>query len=484
MIIVSVTGPTMQDASRQIRESRRWADIFELRLDLIRGLELVPLLRSTAKPRIATARPIWEGGEYAGDEESRLAILDDCVSRGVEFVDLELKAGREVVERMRKKSRTVRLIVSHHESGVPRPAAEAFRMFAGCGGDIVKWAYPAQDSPDLRFAYDFLRLARRSSQKAIAVATGEAGEASRVLHRVFGGWGTYAAAETGPGAAPGQLPASSMVKTYRVNALNSRTRVFGLLGNPVAQSNGIFLHNASFRRQRANAVYVRFLTSDLERFMKDVLPLTGGCSVTIPFKEKVASLVRGRDREVRATGAANTLYRRGNSLRAANGDAAAALDALEGKGRVKGKVMLIIGAGGAARAIAYEALQRRAQVFVANRTEERAAALAREFGIQAIPFSGIGEVHYDILVNATPVGMFPGVDETPVPRLAHRPGTLVFDAVSNPRMTRLLKEAKEAGARVVSGEEMFVRQAARQQELFLGTKGNLGLLRTTMRRFH
>jgi 3-dehydroquinate dehydratase/shikimate dehydrogenase len=483
MIIVSVIGPTMDDAFRQIRASRKWADIIELRLDLIRDLELIPLLRRTERPRIVTLRPTWEGGGYDGSEEARVAMLRESAVRGVEYVDVELKAGRAIVEEIRRVSRSVRIIVSHHVDTVPRSARESFGMFRHCGGDVVKWAFPAADSPDLRLAYDFLQIAKRRKQKAIAVAMGEPGEASRILYRVFGGWATYASPEDGPGAAPGQIPASTLVRIYRSSLLNVRTKIFGLLGNPVAQSKGVYLHNASFRKLGINAVYVRFHTTDLERFVKVLMPLIQGCSVTIPFKERVAALARKEDPGVRSIGAANTLYRIGEALCAANSDASAALDAIERKGRVGGKTMLVVGAGGAARAIAYEANKRGARVVLASRSPERASAVARDLQIRAAALADIAEIPYDILANATPVGMFPQVDDTPVPRDLLRPGTVVFDAISNPRETRLLREAKIAGARVVSGAEMFLRQAARQQELFLHQKVDLGLLRRIMSKY-
>ncbi len=480
MIIVSVTGPTMRDAIRQMRVSRKWADIFELRLDLIRDLDLASLLAATDRPRLATVRPRWEGGEFRGSEECRRGIVRECAERGVEYLDVELRCGREVVEDLRRLSPSARIVVSAHSSSVPTSARKALRMFDGCGGDIIKWAYPAGDAPDIRFAQDFLRMAGRRKKKAIAVAMGDAGEATRILYRRFGGWATYASPEGGPESAPGQLNASFLVDICRANALSVRTKVFGLLGNPVAQSEGMQLHNAIFRSRKEDAVYVRFRTVDLEKFFAHVLPLLSGCSVTLPFKERVAERVCRRDPEVIAIGAANTLYRAAGVWRAANGDAAAALDSIEGRVSVTGKTMLVVGAGGAARAAAYEGRRRGATVIIANRTREHAREAAGDLGVQWVSLSRICEVKYDILVNATPVGMFPRVDASPVSPKILRRGTLVFDTIARPAVTRLMRDAKEAGARVVSGREMFVRQAERQQQLFLRRKVDQKLLLRSM----
>jgi 3-dehydroquinate dehydratase/shikimate dehydrogenase len=409
-----------------------------------------------------------------------MAILKEWVARGVEFADVELKAGRGAVDQVRRVSRTVKIIVSHHLDGVPRSAKVAFEEFRKSGGDIWKWAYRAEDSPDLRYAFDFLRCAKGDRRKAIAIAMGEPGEASRILYRVFGGWATYAAPEGGPGAAPGQITGSTLTSVYRASSLNSRTRVFGLLGNPVAHSQGAYLHNLSFHRHRVNAVYVPFRTIDLKAFLGALMPLIEGSSVTLPFKERVATLVPGKDPDVKSIGAANTLYRKGGRLRVANTDAPAALDTIEQQGEVKGKTVLIVGAGGAARAIAYEVKRRGAMVLLSNRTPQHAEASARALGIHMVPIEQIKEIAYDILVNATPAGMFPCVEETAIPRDLLRAGTTVFDIVANPAETRLLREAREAGATTLSGAEMFVRQAARQEELFLRTKADLRFLRRAM----
>lgn len=181
-----------------------------------------------------------------------------------------------------------------------------------------------------------------------------------------------------------------------------------------------------------------------------------------------------------AIGAANTLYRVGGVVRAANTDAAAGLDAIERRGRVSGRTLLVIGAGGAARAMAYEGKRRGARVLLASRTHERALAVAGHLGITALSLADVANVPYDILVNATPVGMFPHPEEMPVSRRVLRAGTIVFDAIANPRVTRLLREAKAAGARIIPGLEMFLRQAARQQELFLNRRIDLDAVRRAM----
>jgi 3-dehydroquinate dehydratase/shikimate dehydrogenase len=353
----------------------------------------------------------------------------------------------------------------------------------GHGAGIIKFAYLASDACDNRLAFDFLALARADRQRSIAIAMGEAGEPSRILYKKFGGWGTYAAPDDTSIAAPGQIPASRLVGLYRSEDLSPSTRVYGVVGGQVRHSKGIFVHNALFARMKLNTVYCRFQVSNLRGFMKDISPLIDGFSVTIPHKESIMKFLSAVDPIARSIGAVNTVIRRKNGLYGTNTDAPGALDAIEKVSRVRGKRMLIVGAGGAARAIAFEASRRGASVIVANRTAGRANALARAFGLKAVGMkskmltpSDLASDEFDIVVNATSVGMSPSVKDTPIAASMLR-GKVVFDAVYSPPMTRLLREARRAGATIIAGTEMYLNQAIRQSKLFSGRQPDSRLMR-------
>ncbi len=475
MIIVSITGPTREEALSQITGSRRFAGLFELRLDLLHGVHAGELIRHAKKPVVATCRPDWEGGGFKGTENQRLAILSEAAEQGAAYIDLELKLGRRRVQTFAQSHRTAKIILSRHyfteERIDPRREYQAMRSI---GASVFKLAYRADDACDISTAMKFLQLAKKDRQEAVAIAMGEAGEASRVLYRVFGGWATFAAPEGGTPAAEGQIAARLLHDLYRADQLGRSTKIFGVIGNPIEYSKGIYLHNPLFHRARKNAVYCRFKVDKLKRFMAEVFPALAGISVTLPHKIAIMEFVDRVEESAKVIGAVNTVVRERGTLVAENTDAAGALDAIEKRMKVRGRTFLVLGAGGAARAIIVEAIRRGAKVFVANRTFERAVELARITGCTPVDPAGIDTV--DIVANATSVGMAPMIDKTPLAE-GRMKMKLAFDSVYQPADTRFLREARAQGAITVSGVEMYINQAAAQSRRYTGTLPNRKLMR-------
>jgi 3-dehydroquinate dehydratase/shikimate dehydrogenase len=481
VIILSVTGRSMREALAEIRSSRRDADLIELRLDLIaHGGRLQELIRAARRPVIATCRPVWEGGAFRGSERERARLLEAASRSGARYLDIELKAWRALMPEIERSAPPRGTIASvHHFGERPASARQVYTRLQAVKADVIKYAFDAPDISCIGEVTDFLERARRDRRRAIAIAMGPEGEITRVLYRKLGSWATYGRAESGEPAAPGQLTVAELRRLYRSHRHTSRTKVFGVVGNPVEQSKGVQIHNRLLRSM--DAVYCRMLVTRLQPFMRQVTPMVAGFSVTIPYKEAIVPYLRAIDEHARAIAAVNTVLRRRSGLWGTNCDGIGALEAIERVLPVSGRILLILGSGGTARAIASEARRRGAKVIIAGRRASKARRLARELGAESVRMEVAGNVEFDILANATPVGMAPDVRATPISS-RYLKNKVVFDAVYNPPETRLLVEARRVGARTISGVTMFINQAAIQFRLFTGIDPDRALMQRTLRR--
>ena len=253
------------------------------------------------------------------------------------------------------------------------------------------------------------------------------------------------------------------------SSIDGETKIFGILGRPVAHSLSPVMHNAAFQHLGINAVYVAFPVTHLFQAVAGLRGLgIGGVSVTIPFKEEIIPLIDELDPQAARIGAVNTVVNRDGRLTGYNTDWLGAVTALTGKVSLKERHVLILGAGGASRAIAYGIIQAGGRVSLTDINALRAAALVHDLGAQAIPPDDLERCPATILVNATPVGMAPNLDGIPInPDLLSR-FEVVMDIVYQPLATRLLREAQARGAATIDGLQMLIHQATAQFELFSG----------------
>ena len=339
-----------------------------------------------------------------------------------------------------------------------------------------------------------LQRAVASGQPTIALAMGERGQITRILAPKYGSFLTFGALSPERQSAPGQPTLTQLRDLFRLKQQNEKTKVFGVVGSPVAHSRSPAIHNAALGEINYDGVYVPLLVDNMETFLNTFNQADwAGFSVTIPHKEAALRWAAEADQVALAIGAANTLVRQPDgALKAYNTDWSAAIAAIErgfggdgtlaeaGKSPLQGKTVVILGAGGAGRALAFGAAVQGANVIIANRSLERAKELAEALEPQArgvgLDEIANGNVTGDVLVNTTSVGMHPNVEETPVPAATLSGYQLVFDAVYTPLQTRLLKEAAAAGCIVVTGEKMFVGQAVDQFRLFTGEEPSAELM--------
>jgi len=454
------------------------ADVIELRLDFATDFDLKAILEKRPKPVIVTHRPVREGGHYRGSEEDRLAVLRRAVELGAEYVDVELDS----VGRVPPGGSTRRIVSTHNFKEVPADLPGLHAKLVKSGADIAKFACMANDIADNLRVFDVLRDAKHPT---IALCMGEPGLISRILGRKYGNLLTFASLAEGKESAPGQISAADLRTLYRYKSVGPATKVYGVVANPVAHSMSPAIMNAAFDAAGLDAVYVPFkVEGDVVQFVNAFKALdVRGYSVTLPHKQAVLAAMDEVDPLAERIGAVNTVVNREGELFGTNTDVPGALKALEnalrprdtsdaGAGEasspIRGKRVLLLGAGGAARALAYGLADRGATITIANRTHERAVKLAAEVGAETAPLADVKSVQPDVLVNTTSVGMTPNVEASPVPPGTIQPGTVIFDAVYNPPATKLLRDAQAAGCATVSGIAWFVNQAALQFELWTG----------------
>jgi 3-dehydroquinate dehydratase/shikimate dehydrogenase len=490
LVVIGRTRHKMVVAELQ-EALKRGAKFVELRLDfLAKAVDFKRLAPLKQCPWVATLRRPADGGRYTGTEQERLMILRQAIVSGVfEWVDLETDVASSV-----PRFGPVKRIVSYHNTAeAPQNLDDIYANMLKQDADVYKIAVAAQSPEDVARV---LHLQRTAPKPTVAFCTGDIGQPTRFLALKFGAPWIYAAFNKERGIAPGLPSLDEFRTTYNVRAITADTKIFGLLGDPVGHSLGPLLHNHMYKKLGVDALYLPFrvprgsLPQALEAY--EQIPVHG-YSVTIPHKEAAAILARESEPNVQVTASANTLVRRDDGkFVAANTDYAAAADSLKAHLAERARdgpsvqlsqlSVLILGAGGVARSIAFALHREGAQITITARTYERAQKLAEDVKCKAVDWHARHSISFDVLVNCTPVGMHPNVDEAPYHFSILKPGTTVFDTIYRPETTLLVREARSRGCDTITGVDMFVRQAARQIELFTGQTPDAETMRTIMRK--
>lgn len=455
------------------REAEAGENFLEFRLDYLDSPERgIPAIRSFLKGNpectvLATCRRRQNHGKFNGSVEEQICILDVAVDAGAEAVDVEIESAEYAPARLDIfRGRTCLVLSYHNFEGTP--ATEMiFRRMSRIPADIYKIVTTAHKPSD---NYRVLGLARAHARTPLVVlAMGEMGFATRVLAPVFGACYTYAAPSSTEGTASGQVSARLMRHLYRIDKLSKSARIYGVIADPIRHSLSPAVHNRAFQSRRIDAVYLPFRvqSSQLKDFaaVAQKLPLAG-FSVTIPHKQKIMRYLDQVDPLARRIGAVNTVWRKAGKWRGANTDVDGIVIPLSRCLRLSKASVLLVGNGGAARSAAFALTEAGACVSITGRNPDRVRALAKACGAAALLKQDAEKSRFDALVHATPVGMFPNVDECffsgPIP------AGVVFDMVYNPLETVLIRRAREQGAKVVLGLQMFLEQAARQFEIWTG----------------
>jgi shikimate dehydrogenase len=265
--------------------------------------------------------------------------------------------------------------------------------------------------------------------------------------------------------------------------IDAQTELYGVIGNPVRHSLSPIIHNGVFQRMGLNAVYLAFEVKNLEEAMRGIRELgLRGVSITHPFKTRILPYLDNIEDLAWKIRAVNTISNDGGRMIGYNTDWHSALEALEEKVDLEGRRVILLGVGGAARAIGFGLKDKGAHVIIFNRSQNGAAVLAKELGCDHYPLSCFEEMKGDILINATSVGMVPLDGESPIPKEILKEGMVVMDIVYQPLWTKLLREAEEQGCVIIDGLEMLARQGAAQLEIWTGKRPNIREIKEDLHR--
>jgi 3-dehydroquinate dehydratase/shikimate dehydrogenase len=454
----------------QLRRALRETPTVELRLDWLKSdserRRLLAWLRRNPLPRavlLATCRRREGGGLFAGSVQDELHWLAQAAEAGCLWCDLEVETLRKLPRNsIRQYSLPRRILLSVHDFERMPPLKPALEARWRGAVDAIKVAGVSHTIADstrlLRFAAGL--------RDCVAVPMGEIGLPARLLALREGSALAYA--PVAAATAPGQVSLQEMKHLYRAHTLNRQTQVFGVIGNPIAHSLSPLLHNTGFVSRKINAVYLPFLVKDLRDFLK-AAPEFGlrGFSVTLPHKQNILRHLQDCDALSAEIGAVNTVVvRRDGSLYGCNTDYVGVLKALEKKLRLAKSRVLVLGAGGSARAAVFALARAGAAVGVCARRNTAARAVARAAGAEVVPRRALKTEHFDAILNATPVGMHPGTGVSPLePSELHC--RIVMDLIYRPERTQLLKLAAQKRIATVSGVEMFLAQGIAQWELWM-----------------
>jgi 3-dehydroquinate dehydratase/shikimate dehydrogenase len=418
---------------------------------------------------VATCRRAVNGGKFRGSVASQIDLLVKAANIGCHLVDVELETAAQLKPSdFNRLRRSANLILSYHDFRGTKKLEETFAKMKEYPADFIKVVTTANSLYDNVVMMKFLEKYSHT-HSLIGLCMGEQGVISRVLCVRAGSQFTFAAANPGEETAPGQLTARALRDTFRIDQVDAATRVYGVAGDPVAHSLSPAMLNTAFRRENVNAVYLALhakTMEDLTACVQDI-PIAG-LSITMPYKEQMVKQLDKSDPWTAKVGACNTLVRsQDGNLYGFNTDVNGVVRPLEIRIRLQGARVLVLGAGGAARAAVFGLKERGADVYILNRTAAAAQKLAKQARAKAINRTMLKKLEFDVIINATPAGMEGNRDPLPLAEQEMK-AKYFFEMVYNPAETRMMKSARARGMHVVSGSEMFVQQGARQFEIWTG----------------
>ncbi len=477
LALSSDTVETMLDTAESMARDNPF---IEFRLDYLKQpLAALPKIHRFLETHqyvtaIGTCRRADNGGKFKGSLASELDVLTKARAAGCHIVDLELqsalKSKPEAIARLRGRAG---LILSFHDFRATRNLDETLEKMLKVPADFYKVVTTATTLSDNVAMMKFLQT-QSDKHALVGLCMGEQGIISRVLSVRAGSVFTFGAVSADLKTAPGQVSAGDLHSIYRIEQVDAATRVYGVAGDPIEHSLSPVIMNTAMRRENVNGVYLPLHAKTLKDLIRCVreIPLHG-LSITMPYKQAILPYLDNTDAHTTKIGACNTVVRgQDGKLYGFNTDAAGVVRPLEQRLSIESAKVLVLGAGGAARAAVFGLKERGAEIWILNRTSLKAQKLARQAKARTIKRADLRKIAFDVIINATPLGMrntrdCPLKDEEIQARV-------VFDMVYDPVETHLLQVARARGIAVIPGVEMFVQQAARQFEIWTGKPAPAG----------
>jgi 3-dehydroquinate dehydratase/shikimate dehydrogenase len=479
-VCLALSGDSAEDMLAIAESMARDNPFIEFRLDYLKQpLAALPNIHRFLETHqyvtaIATCRRADNGGKFKGSLASQLDVLAKAHAAGCQILDLEvqsaLKAKPEAVARLRSRAG---LIVSFHDFHATRKLDETLEKMLKIPADFYKVVTTATTLSDNAAMMKFLQT-QSDKHALIGLCMGEQGIISRVLGVRAGSVFTFGAVNADLKTAPGQVSARDLRSIYRIEQVDAATRIYGVAGDPIEHSLSPVIMNTALRRENVNGVYLPLHAKTLKDLIHCVreIPLHG-LSITMPYKQAILPYLDNTDAHTAKIGACNTVVRgQEGKLYGFNTDIAGVLRPLEQRLSIENAKVLVLGAGGAARAAVFGLKERGAEVWILNRTAVKAQKLARQAKARTIKRADLRKIAFDIIVNATPVGMG-NTRDCPL-KDQEIQARVVFDMVYDPVETHLLQVARAKGIAVIPGVEMFVQQAARQFEIWTGKPAPAG----------
>ncbi len=474
-VCIPITAETAEEAIKDMKHAEKLADLVELRIDFIKNIDeskLEKLLKSKKKKIIVTCRPKGLCGNFYGNGEKRINLLEKAIELKSDFVDIEMESDKNIIKKIIKNKNKSKIIISHHnlkETPSLKELNNKYNEIKKLNPDLVKIVTTANSINDNFVIFSLLK----GKNDLIAFCMGLRGQISRILAGKYGSRITFASLKEGRESASGQISIEEMKNVYNVDLINNKTKVIGVVGEFAENSMSKYMHNANFRGKKLGFIYMPFKAKkdELKEFINNLRKFGfAGASVTIPHKVEVMKYIDKIDETAKQIGAVNTIVNKNGKVIGYNTDYYGAVEALKEKTKLKNKKALVVGAGGGARAVVYGLKNEKASVTIINRTIEKARILAEEFSVKFEDMKNIKRLiqNNEIIINTTSVGMAPNTNESIINGNDLIKGKVVMDLVYKPSETRLVKMARKAKCSVITGDRMLIYQAIGQFKIWTG----------------